>query len=159
MRSGPGGDGAEGEANTGLGLGLDVSIVGQALADQNGVDEGHQRPHQKLRRLGRIDLFELAGGDAVADDELDDAADDPLMRLDRIPAVLDRNQDDVINALVRKQIYLVIGEDLENQALEACRSRTARPGNFPRSRVKLGEAPPADRFDRSEEHTSELQSL
>ena len=147
MGSGAGGNGAEGEADAGFCLGLDVPLVGQALADQDGVHEGHQRPHQKLRRLGRIDLFELAGGDAVADDELDDVADDLLMRLDGIPAVLDRDQHDVIHALVREQIGLVIGEDLEDQALEARHRRTARPGDFPCALVELGQAAPADRFD------------
>src|SRR5262245_35364300 len=81
--------GAEQEADRGAGFALHVLFVRQALADQHRVHEGDQAAHYETRGLRRIDRAELAGFDAVADDELGGIADHFLVRLDRAPAVLD----------------------------------------------------------------------
>ena len=99
------------------------------------------------RGLARVDRLELAALDAVAQDHLDHRADELLVRADGVPVVLHRDQDDVVNALIRQVIFLVIGEDLEEQALDPLRRRAARASDRPGALLELAQATLADRLD------------
>ena len=52
--------------------------------------EATKRPHDQLGGFARIDRLELAGLDAVAQDQLDGRAEDLLVRHDGVPALLHR---------------------------------------------------------------------
>ena len=95
----------------------------------------------------RIDRLELAGLDAVAQDLFDHHADGLFVGADGVPAVLHGDQDDVVNPLVCQEIFLVIGEDFEEQPLDALGRRAARARHRPGLAVELAQAALADRLD------------
>src|SRR6185503_7437358 len=70
-----GGYGAEHEANEGARFGFEVEAFLKALGEQDRMAIGDVCPHDHHRGLARIDLLELAGLDAVAQDQFDDRAD------------------------------------------------------------------------------------
>src|SRR5215813_14217602 len=85
----PGCDGAEKEAHGGARVGFEIAAVLQALGDQHRMREAHDRAHDDLGGLARIHRLELAGLDAVAQDELGHRAHRFLVRVNGLPAVLD----------------------------------------------------------------------
>src|SRR5262245_46575537 len=87
MASPAGRYGAEEEADLIASVGLEV-VLAQTFGDQHRVAVADQRLHQVDRSRTRIDLFEFAGLDAVANDHLDHAVQRLLVREDRLPVLL-----------------------------------------------------------------------
>src|SRR5262245_25199399 len=96
----PGCEGAEEEAHGCAGVGLEIATVLQALGDQDRMREAHDRAHDDVGGLARIHRLELAGLDAVAQDEFSHGAHGFLVRVNGLPAVLDGGQDQAVDALV-----------------------------------------------------------
>src|SRR5262245_33299310 len=89
----PGCDGAQEEAHGGARVGFEIAAVLQALGDQDRVREANDRAHDDFGGLARIHRLELAGLDAVAQDEFSHGAHGFLVRVNGLPAVLDGRQD------------------------------------------------------------------
>src|SRR6202047_3757140 len=111
--------GAKEKADGGAGLGFEVVALLQTLPDHEGMRERNERAHHQLRRFARINRLELAGVNAVAQDQFEDPVHDILMRADRIPAVLDCGQDELVDAVLSHEVLLVVGQDLEDEPFDA----------------------------------------
>jgi hypothetical protein len=61
--------------------------------------------------------------------------------------LLDGDEHHVVNSLFRKEIFPVIGENFEKQALDALGRRSARPGDGPCFLFQITKATLADRLD------------
>ena len=129
-----GGDGLQQKADGGARFALDILPILQALANKQRMGEDHDGPQNQLSRCARVDRLEFAGLDSIAQDELHGVAEGILVCANMVPVVLDRDQHDVVYTLLREQIFLVVGQDLEDQALNALASRGLgarnRPGSF-----------------------------
>src|SRR5262245_30527187 len=106
-----GGDGLDQKADGGAGFGLDIFTILQALADKHWMGEDHDRPQDQLSRGARLDRLKFTGLDPIAQDELHDVAEGVLVGTNIVPVVLDRDQHDVVDALLGEQIFLVIAQD------------------------------------------------
>ena len=91
------------------GFGLEILPILQALADKHWMGEDHDRSQDQFRRCARVDRLEFAGLDPIAQDQLHDVAQRVLVGPNAVPVVLDRDQHDVVDALLGEQIFLVIG--------------------------------------------------
>ena len=103
--------------------------------------------HDQLRRRARVDRLEFAGLNPIAQDQLHDVAEGVLVCANIVPVVLDRDQHDVVDALLGEQIFLVVGQDFEDQPLEALGGGGLGPRNRPGSFLDLRQAAMADRLD------------
>src|SRR5438445_13789415 len=101
-----GGYGAEEKANRCPGLSLEILALLQALTDQERVSEDQDRPHDQLGSVAGVNRLELASLDAVPQNQFRHMAHDVVVRADRIPAVLDRRNDEFIDALLCDQVFL-----------------------------------------------------
>ena len=99
------------------------------------------------RGLARVDWLELAGLDAVTQDQFGDRAHDVLVGADGVPVVLDRHQHHVVDALLGDQVFLMIGEDLEEQPLHPLGRRPLERATAQALLLELGQAALADRLD------------
>ena len=97
--------------------------------------------------LARIDRFELACFDTVTQDQLHCGAQGFLMGEDLVPILLERDQHDVVDPLLGEQIFLVIGQDFEDQPLEPLRGWRLGTRNRPGIFLDLRQAALADRLD------------
>src|SRR6187431_2988888 len=75
-----GGYGAEQEADERARFGFEIVAFLKTLSEQDWMAEGDIGFHDQGGGLARVDLFEFAGVDAVAQDQLDDRADALLVR-------------------------------------------------------------------------------
>ena len=91
------------------GFGLDVLAILQALADKHRMGKDHYGSQDELSRCAWVHRLEVAGLDPIAQDQLHDVAQRVLVGPNAVPVVLDRDQHNVVNALLREQIFLVIG--------------------------------------------------
>src|SRR6476646_5313660 len=114
-----GGDGSEQKANGCACFGLDILPILQALADKHWMGEDHHGSQDQLSRCPRVDRLEVAGLDSVSQDQLHDVAESVLVGANMVPVVLERDQDDIVDALLCEQIFLVVGQDFEDQPLDA----------------------------------------
>ena len=116
------------------GFGLEILLILQALADKHWMGKNYDGSQDQLRRCARFDRLEFAGLDPIAQNQLHDVAEGVLVRANIVPVVLDRDQHNVVDALLGEQIFLVVGQDSKNQPLDALRGRglraRSRPGSF-----------------------------
>ena len=100
---------------------LDILPILQALADKHRMGEDHDGSQNQLRRCARVDRLEFPGLDPIAQNQLHDVAEGVLVGANMVPVVLDRDQHDVVDALLDEQIFLMVGQDSEDQPLKALR--------------------------------------
>ena len=102
---------------------FEILPVLQALARQHRMAEGHQRPHQISSRRSRAGRPARTRRASMPSRRISSTTlrMTLLVGADGVPVVLDRDQHDVVDALVGQQIFLVIGEDFEDQPLDALR--------------------------------------
>ena len=91
------------------GFGLDILPILQALANEHWMGEDHDGSQDQLRCCARVDRLEFAGLNPIAQDQLHDVAEGVFVGTNMVPVVLDRDQHDVIYALLGEQIFLVVG--------------------------------------------------
>jgi len=101
------------------GFGLEVLPILQALDDTPRMGEDHDGSQDQFRRRPWINCLEFPGLDPISQDQLDDVAQRVLVGPNVIPVVLDRDQHDIVDALLGEQIFLVVGQDLKDQPLDA----------------------------------------
>src|SRR5581483_8117396 len=87
-----GGDGAQQKADRSARLSFYVVALFHALAEDERMGKADERVHDQTGGGMRIDRLELAGLDAIAQDQFGDAVNDLLVSSDGLPAVLDRGQ-------------------------------------------------------------------
>ena len=88
------------------GFGLEILPILQALADKHWMSKDYDGSQDQLRRCARVDRLEFAGLDPVAQDELHDVAERVLVGANIVPVMLDRDEHDVVDALLGQQISL-----------------------------------------------------
>jgi len=144
--SAPGGDGAEKETDRGAGVGFEVTVVLQVFGDQHRMAEMHQRDQHQPGGFARVDGFELPALEAFAQNRLQDHPHVFLVRADGSPAQFDRRQNDVVNTLVCKVIFLVKGDDFEHQPFDAFGRGAGRACHRPGAVFEFTQTPLADRL-------------
>src|SRR5437868_2642434 len=140
-------DGAQEEADGAAGGSFKVDAVLHALADEDRVGEAHHRAHDDLGRWTRLDRLKLAVRNAVELNDLDDRAHQLLVVAYRLPVLLDGDKHDVVDALLGHQVFPMIRQDLEDQALQADRRRGFGACHRPSLLLDLAEAALTDRLD------------
>ena len=81
--------------------------------------------------------LELAALDAVAQDRFEDHTHVLFVGAYSVPAELDRGQHHIVNSLVRQMIFPVIGEDFNDQPLDALGRRARRAHHHPGPLLEL----------------------
>src|SRR5690242_14963648 len=124
-------DGAEKEAQMCARFGLEILMILETLHEHQGMYESEERAHEMFCRHRRIDSLELARCNAFAHDALSHRMHHLLVRVNDVPTMLDRHQNDVMDAPFRQKIISVMGHDRHDELFEALACGAWRTGDRP----------------------------
>src|SRR5262245_24426758 len=119
MKSVPRRDGTEKETQGRARFGLEILVRLETLDDQQRVYVGDERAHYMLCSHRRIYRVEFARRDALSQNALGNRMHDLLMGADDVHAMLDRDENHVMDAAFGQKIVPVMSDDRHDELFEA----------------------------------------